>query len=250
VCCNCKANVSHLDENVAALWVWLNLIIKFNIQLLLCLNRNIYPWKTYTVAYAKISKGGPKRPLPKFLENVAILCFERRFSKQNSVNRLKLNILVYTAEYCLYIFLFFESEGGAVAQWSPPPYASEYTYCIKQFTEKKTQRFICIQQVLCRNTIRPWCLVQGQLMKKWCQEVISEFNIPLKQSSHILTISEQLFAPPTNVGSDVDLFLLLTFCQNDFLVLSTWSAAARPLALCISTSLRHCRNEYLKSFLC
>jgi len=88
------------------------------------------------VAYAKISKGGPKRPLPKFLENVAILCFERRFSKQNSVNRLKLNILVYTAEYCLYIFLFFESEGGAVAQWSPPPYASEYTYCIKQFTRR------------------------------------------------------------------------------------------------------------------
>jgi len=23
---------------------------------------------------------------------------------------------------------------------------------VKQFTEKKTQRFICIQQVLCRNT--------------------------------------------------------------------------------------------------
>jgi len=27
---------------------------------------------------------------------------------------------------------------------------------VKQFTEKKTQRFICIQQVLCRNTIRPY----------------------------------------------------------------------------------------------
>jgi len=30
------------------------------------------------------------------------------------------------------------------------------------------QRFICIQQVLCRNTIRPWRFVQGQLLK-WCQ---------------------------------------------------------------------------------
>jgi len=30
---------------------------------------------------------------PKFLENIAILCFERRFSKQNSVIRLKQNIL-------------------------------------------------------------------------------------------------------------------------------------------------------------
>ena len=40
---------------------------------------------------------------------------------------------------------------------------------VKQFTEKKTQRFICIQQVLCRNTIRPWRFVQGQLLKKCCQ---------------------------------------------------------------------------------
>jgi len=29
----------------------------------------------------------------KFLENIVILCFERRFSKQNSVIRLKSNIL-------------------------------------------------------------------------------------------------------------------------------------------------------------
>jgi len=31
--------------------------------------------------------------LPKFLENTVILCFERRFSKQNSVISLKSNIL-------------------------------------------------------------------------------------------------------------------------------------------------------------
>jgi len=31
--------------------------------------------------------------LPTFLENIDILCFERRFSKQNSVIRLKSNIL-------------------------------------------------------------------------------------------------------------------------------------------------------------
>jgi len=30
---------------------------------------------------------------PKFLENIVILCFERRFSKQNSVIRLKSNIV-------------------------------------------------------------------------------------------------------------------------------------------------------------
>jgi len=33
-----------------------------------------------------------------FVENIVILCFERRFSKQNSVIRLNLNILVYTAD--------------------------------------------------------------------------------------------------------------------------------------------------------
>jgi len=38
-------------------------------------------------------------PPPKFVKNIVILCFERRFSKQNSVIRLKLNILVYAAEY-------------------------------------------------------------------------------------------------------------------------------------------------------
>jgi len=37
---------------------------------------------------------------------------------------------------------------------------------VKQFTEKKTQSFICILQVLCRNTIRPWSFVEGQLLNK------------------------------------------------------------------------------------
>jgi len=70
-------------------------------------------------------------PPPKFEENIVILCFERRFSKQNSVIRLKLNILVYTAEYWQYTlpklfihFLFLGSEVRAMAQWPPPPYAS------------------------------------------------------------------------------------------------------------------------------
>jgi len=37
---------------------------------------------------------GAKGPyLPKKIENIVILCFERRFSKQNSVIRLKSNIL-------------------------------------------------------------------------------------------------------------------------------------------------------------
>jgi len=34
-------------------------------------------------------------PPKKFLENIVVLSFERRFYKQNSVNRLKSNILVH-----------------------------------------------------------------------------------------------------------------------------------------------------------
>jgi len=41
-----------------------------------------------------IARGGAKRQChPKFLENLAILCFEWRFSEENSVFRLKSNIL-------------------------------------------------------------------------------------------------------------------------------------------------------------
>jgi len=40
------------------------------------------------------SQGGPKGPWPpKFLENIVILYFEKRFSKQNGVIRLKSNVL-------------------------------------------------------------------------------------------------------------------------------------------------------------
>jgi len=35
-------------------------------------------------------------PLPKFLEHIVILCFERRYPKQNSVIRLKSRILAPT----------------------------------------------------------------------------------------------------------------------------------------------------------
>jgi len=62
----------------------------------------------------KISEGRAKgaMPPPKFVENIVILCFERRFSKQNSVIRLKLNSLVCTGEYWQYtlpktVYTFF-----------------------------------------------------------------------------------------------------------------------------------------------
>jgi len=40
-----------------------------------------------------VARGGRGAMPPTFLENIVILCFERRFSKQNSVIRLKTNIL-------------------------------------------------------------------------------------------------------------------------------------------------------------
>jgi len=50
--------------------------------------------KTLSTVIHRRSQGGPKEPCPpKFLENIVILFFERRFSKQNSLIRLKSNIL-------------------------------------------------------------------------------------------------------------------------------------------------------------
>jgi len=44
-----------------------------------------------SIGVARGAKGA--MPPLKFLENIVILCFERRFAKQNSVIRLKSNIL-------------------------------------------------------------------------------------------------------------------------------------------------------------
>ena len=80
--------------------------------------KNIYKrkWPTVSGVRRKFPRGGPKHgcsqgraigamPPPKFVENIVILCFERRFSKDNNVIRLKLNILLYTAEYWQYTLL-------------------------------------------------------------------------------------------------------------------------------------------------
>ena len=51
-------------------------------------------WRSCSIALHSRSQGGGQRShgTPKFLENIVSLCFERRFSKQNSVIRLKSNI--------------------------------------------------------------------------------------------------------------------------------------------------------------
>jgi len=48
----------------------------------------------YLQSWPKAYPGGAKGAVlpPKFLENIVILCFERRFSKQNSIIRLQSNI--------------------------------------------------------------------------------------------------------------------------------------------------------------
>ena len=51
-------------------------------------------WALDWIRTIGVARGGRKGPCPpKFLENIVILCFERRFSKQNSVIRLKSNTL-------------------------------------------------------------------------------------------------------------------------------------------------------------
>jgi len=65
--------------------------------------RNLYP-------ISILIQGG--HASPQICRKYSHLCFERRISKQNSVIRLKLNILVYTAEYWQYtlpktVYTFF-----------------------------------------------------------------------------------------------------------------------------------------------
>jgi len=47
----------------------------------------------YSIVSQGVARGGKRAMAPEFLENTAMLCFERRFSKQNSVIRVKSNIL-------------------------------------------------------------------------------------------------------------------------------------------------------------
>jgi len=50
--------------------------------------------RTLFISNIDVAMGVPRGHGPlKFLDNIVILCFERRFSKQNSVIRLKSNIL-------------------------------------------------------------------------------------------------------------------------------------------------------------
>ena len=82
-------------------------------------------WRTQKISDGgpkdRRSQGGQRGHYPtKFLENIVILCFERRFSLTKWCYSPKAKhfgihcriLAVYTAEYCLYIFLFSGSEGG------------------------------------------------------------------------------------------------------------------------------------------
>jgi len=97
--------------------------------------------------------------------------------------------------------------------------------------------------MFCRNKIRPWCLVQWQLLKKWCQwnnrtyghlrtqvilhAVYAIFHKFCGHSDRVFRVyySLEIVFPHFNdfwstiylttyVGSDGDLFLFLTFCQK------------------------------------
>ena len=66
----------------------------------------------------KRSQGGERgHDTPKFLENIVILCIERRFSKQNSVIRLKSNTLapqIFGLATPLFGGLFFRADAGCL----------------------------------------------------------------------------------------------------------------------------------------
>jgi len=108
------------------------------------------------------SQGGPKGPcLPQFLEHIVILCFERCFSKQSSVIRVKLKIL-------------------------PPPnvWAGYATGCrinwfIAETSIAETKiSFVCVQSV---------CVCQSDVWR-FCKNG-SDSSHTVKTVSRVLTIS-------------------------------------------------------------
>ena len=60
-------------------------------QLKNCFDR--CPINKHVAQIIGVARGGKGAMAPQFLENIVILCFKRRFSKQNSVIRLKSSIL-------------------------------------------------------------------------------------------------------------------------------------------------------------
>ena len=60
----------------------------YNVSFQRCRSRHIFGGAN--IGVAREAKGAMTPP--KFLENIVILCFERRFSKENSAIRLKSNI--------------------------------------------------------------------------------------------------------------------------------------------------------------
>jgi len=60
----------------------------------------VTPAESLPLPHRRSQGGKGAMPPPKFLENIVILCFERRFSKQNSVIRQESNILALPQFFC------------------------------------------------------------------------------------------------------------------------------------------------------
>jgi len=140
-----------------------------------CLLTNKHINKKISVARG----GGQTGHLPsQFWEISVILCCERRFSKQNSVIRLKFHILVYTAEYwqytlrnTVYTFLFLWSEGKA---WHSVPRLRTLVVCplLLSTTDKLFLLLVSrMQVVLGRNVVEHMvriiiCSTQGRINER------------------------------------------------------------------------------------
>ena len=85
---------------------------------------------------------------------------------------------------------------------------------------RKKRRFICIQLVLCRNTIKPWRFVQGQLLKKWCQ---GDNRTHVTKSFSPFTIFEQ-FAFALKFFTVLNIFLPFRIFEQLALALKFFTA--------------------------
>jgi len=98
-------------------------------------NGNISNERNVSIVYMDVARGDKVVMPPKFLE-IVILCFERRFSKQNSAIRLTANILAPTNFWAGYA-TDRVSPGYQRYSWTPARFGCLWT--LAQTSEKTSE---------------------------------------------------------------------------------------------------------------
>ena len=138
------------------------------------------------------SQGGQRGYAPQFFKNIVILCFERRFSKQNNVIHLKSNIFAPRSKF-----------------WSPlniwAGYATDSTLSIPDLLaeavsslSENTNPFLILLDLFRNLTSKPPSSSSGS----FSTNSTGVLNFPSLVTTHLNNLVRQPAQYPTNAGSD------------------------------------------------